>query len=98
MRHGTGYVMQHLVFSQSGVAASPLTGYSVRETNVDQVNAQLAALGREKIYAFHHEGQRLALHARSLPTLLSLERLAGEPGEVGARWGGAVHQRLRLRL
>src|SRR5947209_8227810 len=36
-----------------------LAGNPVRETNLAAVNAQLAALGHETIYGFHHEAQRL---------------------------------------
>jgi arylsulfate sulfotransferase len=36
-----------------------LAGNTVRETNIDAVNAQLAARGVEKIYAFHHDALRL---------------------------------------
>ena len=36
-----------------------LAGNPVRETNLAAVNAQLAALGRETIYGFHHEARRL---------------------------------------
>jgi hypothetical protein len=36
-----------------------LAGNPVRETNLAAVNAQLAALGHETIYGFHHDAQRL---------------------------------------
>ncbi len=36
-----------------------LAGNPVRETNLAAVNAQLAALGHEPIYGFHHDVQRL---------------------------------------
>jgi hypothetical protein len=36
-----------------------LAGNPVRETNLAAVNAQLAALGHEAIYGFHHDAQRL---------------------------------------
>ena len=36
-----------------------LAGNPVRETNLAAVNAQLAALGHETIYGFHHDIQRL---------------------------------------
>src|SRR5437660_43295 len=36
-----------------------LAGNPVRETNLAAVNAQLAALGHETIYGFHHEARRL---------------------------------------
>jgi arylsulfate sulfotransferase len=36
-----------------------LAGNPLRETNIDAVNAQLKARGREIIYAFHHEFLRL---------------------------------------
>lgn len=36
-----------------------LAGNPVRETNLAAVNAQLAALGYETIYGFHHDAQRL---------------------------------------
>ena len=37
-----------------------LAGNVVRETSLGAVNAQLAALGHEKVHAFHHDVQRLA--------------------------------------
>jgi arylsulfate sulfotransferase len=37
-----------------------LAGDPVRETNLAAVNAQLAAMGREPVHAFHHDMQRLA--------------------------------------
>jgi hypothetical protein len=36
-----------------------LAGNPVRETNLAAVNAQLAALGHEAVYGFHHDVQRL---------------------------------------
>jgi hypothetical protein len=36
-----------------------LAGNPLRETNLAAVNAQLAAMGREPIHAFHHDAQRL---------------------------------------
>src|SRR5438128_9339258 len=36
-----------------------LAGNPIRETNLAAVNAQLAALGHEMIYGFHHDVQRL---------------------------------------
>src|SRR5882724_800121 len=36
-----------------------LAGNPVRETNLAAVNAQLAALGHETIYGFHHDARRL---------------------------------------
>jgi hypothetical protein len=36
-----------------------LAGDTLRETNVDAVNAQLAALGQHSILNFHHDAQRL---------------------------------------
>lgn len=36
-----------------------LAGDTVRETNIDVVNAQLARRGQEKIYMFHHDAIRL---------------------------------------
>jgi hypothetical protein len=36
-----------------------LAGNPVRETNLAALNAQLAAIGREPIYGFHHDIQRL---------------------------------------
>src|SRR4029077_8962896 len=36
-----------------------LAGNPIRETNLAAVNAQLAALGHEVIYGFHHDVQRL---------------------------------------
>ena len=36
-----------------------LTGLTVKETNVDRVNEQLAAIGAPSITAFHHEVRRL---------------------------------------
>src|SRR5262249_21516416 len=36
-----------------------LAGNPIRETNLAAVNAQLAALGHEVIYGFHHDAQRL---------------------------------------
>src|SRR5262245_56219332 len=36
-----------------------LAGNPVRETNLAAVNAQLAALGHEAVYGFHHDAQRL---------------------------------------
>jgi arylsulfate sulfotransferase len=36
-----------------------LAGNTVRETNIDAVDAQLAARGQEPIYMFHHEAIRL---------------------------------------
>ena len=36
-----------------------LAGDTVRETNIDAVNAQLARRGQEAIYAFHHDAVRL---------------------------------------
>src|SRR4051794_6896479 len=36
-----------------------LAGNPVRETNLAAVNAQLAALGHETVYGFHHEARRL---------------------------------------
>lgn len=36
-----------------------LAGDTVRETNIDAVNAQLKAMGHEQIYGFYHEAERL---------------------------------------
>src|SRR5262249_56047896 len=36
-----------------------MAGNPVRETNLAAVNAQLAALGHEAVYGFHHDVQRL---------------------------------------
>ena len=36
-----------------------LAGTTLRETNIDAVNAQLAARGNEPIYAFHHDATQL---------------------------------------
>jgi hypothetical protein len=36
-----------------------LAGDTVRETNLDAVNAQLQAMGHEPIYGFYHEAERL---------------------------------------
>jgi hypothetical protein len=36
-----------------------LAGDTLRETNVDAVNAQLIARGEQPIYGFHHDAQRL---------------------------------------
>ena len=41
--------------SDVGVNWSDLAGNPVRETNLAAVNAQLAALGHETIYGFHHD-------------------------------------------
>ncbi len=37
-----------------------LAGNPVRETSLAAINAQLAAMGREPVHAFHHDVQRLA--------------------------------------
>jgi hypothetical protein len=37
-----------------------LAGNPVRETSLAAINAQLAAIGREPVHAFHHDVQRLA--------------------------------------
>jgi hypothetical protein len=42
------------VLRETDLASNPL-----RETNIDAVNAQLAALGHEVIYSFTHDAQRL---------------------------------------
>jgi hypothetical protein len=47
-----------------------LAGDPVRETNLDAVNAQLAALGYETIYGFHHDVQRLPNGATVVPAFI----------------------------
>lgn len=51
---------RHSVRTNVNVAREiDLAGNPLRETNVDAVNAQLIALGHDRIYTFHHELQRL---------------------------------------
>src|SRR5215813_943813 len=45
-----------------------LAGNPIRETNLAAVNAQLAALGHEAIYGFHHDVQRLPDGNTVVPT------------------------------
>ncbi len=47
-----------------------LAGNPVRETNLAAVNAQLAALGFETIYGFHHDVQRLPNGATVVPAFI----------------------------
>jgi hypothetical protein len=47
-----------------------LAGNPVRETNLAEVNAQLAALGFETIYGFHHDVQRLPNGATVVPAFI----------------------------
>lgn len=46
--------------SRFAVRQFDLLGTTVRETNVARVNEQLAAMGKRKISAFHHEARALA--------------------------------------
>jgi hypothetical protein len=47
-----------------------MAGNPVRETNLAAVNAQLAALGYETIYGFHHDVQRLPNGATVVPAFI----------------------------
>jgi hypothetical protein len=62
-----GTVLLNGIDRYTSIATAPnvlreidLAGNPVRETNTAAVSAQLAALGHEAVYAFHHDVQRLA--------------------------------------
>jgi hypothetical protein len=61
---GTGLVLGSLSGTADGglnnvVREIDLAGNTLRETNLDAVNAQLAARGQRAVTGFHHEAQRL---------------------------------------
>src|SRR5207253_11122176 len=78
-----------------------LAGNPVRETNLAAVNAQLAALGHETIYGFHHEARRLpdgslvvfgyperTVAINGVPTNYIGEQLVVLDQDFRAVWGG----------
>ncbi len=68
-----------------------LTGSPVRETNVDRVSEQLAAMGQDTITSFHHDAFRLP--NGNLMALTSVERILTDvqgPGPVSVIADGLV--------
>jgi arylsulfate sulfotransferase len=56
---GMGHASGSPVGQQNVLREIDLAGNPIRETNLAAVNAQLAAMGLEAVYGFHHDVQRL---------------------------------------